>query len=189
MTFGDIEYVDVVTIEDKSDNNQVFVSKPSNYSIGDIWIVSDDYVPPKMAEGVLLKAVNANKTYADADWIMATAYDARMAKLEENITTYNNYFSFDTASGIRISAKDGDGNVSPFSTTLSHTRLSFNQGAEAVAYIESNKMKIKEAEIESPLSVTGKKVDGAVIQYPVINIGNFSLIVESNGSLSIIANT
>ena len=50
-------------------------------------------------------------------------------------------------------------------------------------------MKIKEAEIESPLSVTGKKVDGTVIQYPVINIGNFSLIVESNGSLSIIANT
>ena len=189
MMFGGVEYVDVVTIEDKSDNNQVFVSKPSNYSIGDIWIVSRDYIPPKMAEGVLLKAVNANKTYADADWITATAYDSRMQKLENDISTYNNYFDFDTAYGIKITAKDEDGNVSPFSTTLSHTRLSFNQGAEAVAYIESNKMKIKEAEIESPLSVTGKKVDGTVIQYPVINLGNFSLIVESNGSLSIIANT
>ena len=189
MMFGGVEYVDVVTIEDKSDNNQVFVSKPSNYSIGDIWIVSSDYIPPKMAGGVLLKAVNANKTYADADWITATAYDSRMQKLESDIATYNNYFDFDTAYGIKITAKDEEGNVSPFSTTLSHTRLSFNQGAEAVAYIESNKMKIKEAEIESPLSVTGKKVDGTVIQYPVINIGNFSLIVESNGSLSIIANT
>lgn len=189
MIFGGVEYVDVVTIEDKSDNNQVFVSKPSNYSIGDIWIVSSDYIPPKMAEGVLLKAVNANKTYADADWITATAYDSRMQKLENDISTYNNYFDFDTAYGIKITAKDEDGNVSPFSTTLSHTRLSFNQGAEAVAYIESNKMKIKEAEIESPLSVTGKKVDGTVVQYPVLNIGNFSLVVESNGSLSIIANT
>ena len=189
MMFGGIEYVDVVTIEDKSDNNQVFVSKPSNYSIGDIWIVSSDYIPPEMAEGVLLKAINANKTYSDADWITATAYDSRVQQLEKDVATYNNYFSFDTTSGIRISAKDKEGNVSPFSTTLSHTRLSFNQGAEAVAYIESNKMKIKEAEIESPLSVTGKKENGTVIQYPVLNIGNFSLIVESNGSLSIIANT
>ena len=189
MTFNGVEYVDVVTIEDKSDNNQVFVSKPSNYSIGDIWIVSDDYVPAKMAIGTLLKATNANTLYADSDWITATAYDSRMAKLEADVAKYNQCFSFDTTSGLRISAEDDDGNLSQFSATLSNTRLSFNQGDEAVAYIESNKMKIKEAEIESPLSVTGKKSGSTVLQYPVINIGSFSLVVESNGSLSIIANT
>ena len=189
MTFNGAEYVDVVTVDDKSDHNQVFVSKPSNYSMGDIWIVSDDYMPPETTVGTLLKATSANTSYADSDWVTATNYDSRVKKLEEDVATYNNYFSFDTNSGLRISAKDNGGNASPFSTTLSNTRLSFNQGTEAVAYIESNKMKIKEAEIESPLSVTGKKSGSTVLQYPVINIGNFSLVVESNGSLSIIANT
>ena len=50
-------------------------------------------------------------------------------------------------------------------------------------------MNIKEAEIESPLTVTGKYSGSTMLQAPVINIGNFSIIVESNGSLSMVANT
>ena len=50
-------------------------------------------------------------------------------------------------------------------------------------------MNIKEAEIELPLTVTGRYSGSTMLQAPVINIGNFSIVVESNGSLSIVANT
>ena len=189
MTFGGVEYVDVVTVDDKSDNSQMFTSKPSNYSEGDIWLVSSDYIPPEMTIGVLLKATKANMTYADADWILATKYDEHLKSLQENINTYNQYFSFDTTNGVTIGAKDLDGNPSQFSTSLTNERLSFNYGGQSIAYINGTKMNIKEAEIESPLTVTGKYSGSTMLQAPVINIGKFSIIVESNGSLSIIANT
>ena len=49
-------------------------------------------------------------------------------------------------------------------------------------------MHIKEAEIESPLTVTGKYSGNTMIQAPVINLGAISLIIEGNGSFSIISN-
>jgi hypothetical protein len=189
LLFNNAEYTGVVTIDDKSDENKVFTSKPSNYSAGDIWIVGSDYVPSETKAGTLLKAQRTNAEYLESDWVSATSYDENIAKLREEVDKYNEYFSFDSANALTITAKDANGNVSPFSTTLASDKLSFNQGAEAVAYIQSNKMKIREAEIESPLSITGRKSGSTVLQYPVLNIDNFSIIVESNGSLSIIANT
>ena len=49
-------------------------------------------------------------------------------------------------------------------------------------------MHIKEAEVESPLTVTGKYSGETMLQAPIINLGNFSLVVENNGSLSIVSN-
>ena len=72
---------------------------------------------------------------------------------------------------------------------MTNERLAFNYGNEAVAYIDGTKMNIKEAEIELPLTVTGRYSGSTMLQAPVINIGNFSIVVESNGSLSIVANT
>ena len=66
--------------------------------------------------------------------------------------------------------------------------MSFNYGDKAVAYINGASMHIKEAEIESPLTITGKYEDGTMKQPPIFNIGNFSIVVESNGSLSIVSN-
>ena len=109
--------------------------------------------------------------------------------MKDNIETYNQYFSFDSAEGLKISAKDNNGTPSQFSTSLTNEKLSFNYGNEAIAYINGTKMNIKEAEIESPLTVTGKYSGSTMLQAPVINIGKFSIIVESNGSLSIVANT
>ena len=188
MTFNGVEYTSVVTIDDKNDENKVFTTKPSNYAAGDIWIVGVDYVPAGVEVGTLLKAEHTNATYEDADWVASLKYDDKIAELENNIKTYNQYFSFDSADGLRISAKDDNGTPSQFSTSLTNERLSFNYGNEAIAYINGTKMNIKEAEIESPLTVTGKYSGSTMLQAPVINIGNFSIIVESNGSLSIVAN-
>jgi hypothetical protein len=189
MIFGGVEYTGVATIDDKNDTNKVFTSKPSNYTLGDLWIVGIDYIPNGVEVGTLLRTEHTNATYADSDWIAATKYDEKINALNSSVDKYDKYFSFDSQNGLKISARDANGNASQFSTTLSNERLSFNQGTDAVAYIESNKMKIKEAEIISPLTVTGQYSGSTMLQAPIINIGNFSIVVESNGSLSIIANT
>jgi hypothetical protein len=189
MTFNGVEYASVATIDDKNDENKVFTSKPSNYSAGDLWVVGVDYVPSGVEAGTLLRAEHTNTTYSDVDWVPATKYDDRIDKLQESLDTYNQYFSFDSTDGLRISARDANGTSSKFSTSLTNERLSFNYGNESIAYINGTKMNIKEAEIESPLTVTGKYSGSTMLQAPVINIGNFSIIVESNGSLSIVANT
>lgn len=188
MTFKGATYSGVITIDDKNDINTVFSTKPTNYFAGDIWIVGSDYAPSGIEIGTVLKAEHTNAAYNDTDWVMATKYDEHIKTLEENVTQFNQYFSFDSQNGLRISARDNGGNVSQFSTTLSSERLSFNQGNEAVAYIESNKLKIKEAEIVSPLTVTGAYSGNTMLQAPTINLGGFSLVIESNGSLSIISN-
>lgn len=189
MTFNGVEYTSVATIDDKNDENKVFTTKPSNYSAGDLWIVGVDYAPAGVVVGTLLRAEHTNVTYGDVDWVTATKYDKELNDLRDNIETYNQYFSFDSTEGLKISAKDNNGTPSQFSTSLTNERLSFNYGNEAIAYINGTKMNIKEAEIESPLTVTGKYSGSTMLQAPVINIGNFSIIVESNGSLSIAANT
>lgn len=189
MTFGGVEYTSVATIDDKNDENKVFTTKPSNYTVGDIWIVGVDYAPAGIEVGTLLKAEHTNTSYEDADWVTSLKYDDKIAALEDNMKIYNQYFSFDSTDGLKISAKDDNGTPSQFSTSLTNERLSFNYGNEAIAYINGTKMNIKEAEIESPLTVTGKYSGSTMLQAPVINIGNFSIIVENNGSLSIVANT
>ena len=188
MTFGDAEYVDVVTIEDKSDNNAVFTSKPTSYSEGDIWIVGSDYAPTGVEVGTVLKAQYTRNTYADEDWVIGTKYDDKLSNLETTVDTYRQYISLDSETGITMNAVDSNGNVSEFSATLSNTQLSFNQGDEPVSYINNHKMYITEAEIESPLTVTGKYSGSTMLQAPIINLGDFSLVIESNGSLSIVSN-
>ena len=188
MQFSNAEYIGVATVDDKNDVNKVFTTKPSNYVAGDIWIVGVDYVPTGIEAGTLLKAQHTSSTYADGDWIIASKYDREISEIQKNIDTYNQYFSFNSTEGLKISAKDANGTPSQFSTSLTNERLSFNYGNEAVAYIDGKKMNIKEANIESPLTVTGKYSGSTMLQAPIINIGNFSIVVESNGSLSIVAN-
>lgn len=186
MQFNGAEYVGVATIDDKSDENKVFTTKPSNYTAGDIWIVGSDYKPSNIEIGTLLKAQYTNKTYADADWIAATKYDEQLKDLQENLTQYNQYFSFDSAQGVKITAKDSNGVESKYSTTISNDEWAINYGSEAVTYVDETKMHIKEAEIESPLTITGKYSGSTMLQAPIMNIGNFSLVIESNGSLSVV---
>ena len=189
MTFDGVEYSGVVTVDDKNDSNAFFSSKPTSYTAGDFWLTAADYTPPGHSVGTLLRAEHTNSTYSDDDWVVGSKYDADILDLKKEIADYNQHFSFDSVNGVKISARSDDGSLSEFSTTLTNERLSFNYGNNAVAYIDATKMNIKEAEIESPLTVTGKYSGSTMTQAPIINIGNFSIVIESNGSLSIVANT
>lgn len=188
MTFKGVDYSGVVTIDDKNDTNTIFSSKPTSYSAGDIWVVGNDYIPPNQKVGTVLKTEHTNNTYADSDWVIATNYDNQIKELADNVKKYDQFFDLNQDYGLRITARDSAGNESEFSTVLSSDRLSFNQGDEAIAYVSGNKLHIKEAEIISPLTVTGKYSGSTMQQAPVINLGGFSLVIESNGSLSIISN-
>lgn len=188
MTFNENEYISVVTIDDKNDTNTIFTSKPSSYMAGDLWVVGEDYAPSGIEVGTVLRSEHTNNTYNEEDWVLATKYDEQLRILQDNIDTYNQYFSFNQQDGLVISARDEAGNQSKVSTALSNTQLSFNYEDEAIAYISSSKMHIKEAEIESPLTVTGQYSGSTMLQAPTINLGGFSLVVESNGSLSIASN-
>ena len=189
MTFDGVEYTGVATVDDKNDSNAFFSSKPTSYTAGDFWLTAADYTPPGHSIGTLLRAEHTNSTYSDDDWVVGSKYDADILDLKKEIADYNQHFSFDSVNGVKISARSDDGSLSEFSTTLTNERLSFNYGNNAVAYIDATKMNIKEAEIESPLTVTGKYSGSTMTQAPIINIGNFSIVIESNGSLSIVANT
>lgn len=188
MTFEELTYTNVVTVEDKSDIKQTFTSKPEKYSAGDIWIVGSDYAPSGIEVGTILRAEQISNEYSDSDWVLATKYDKQVKDVVGDVEKYKQFFSVDTTTGITMAAIDTNGNRSPFSTNLSNTKLSFNQGSQEVAYISNNKLNITEAEIISPLTVTGKYSGNSMLQAPTINLGNFSLIVESNGSLSIVSN-
>jgi hypothetical protein len=189
MTFNGLEYKSVATLNDKGDENNLFTTKPSNYIVGDIWIVGTDYIPAGYTSGTMLKTQYTHDTYTDADWIEATKYDKQLQDLQDNLDQYNQYFSFNSVDGIKITAKDSDGVESKYSTTISNDIWAINYGSEAVTYVDETKMHIKEAEIESPLSVTGKYSGSTMLQAPILNLGNFSLVIESNGSLSVVVKT
>ena len=186
MQFNGAEYVGVATIDDKSDENKLFTTKPSSYTAGDIWVVGTADAPTGVEPGTILRAQYTRTTYNASDWIEATKYDQLLNDLKDNLDQYNQYFSFNSTDGIKITAKDNNGVESKYSTTISNDRWAINYGSEAVTYVDETKMHIKEAEIESPLSVTGKYSGSTMLQAPIINIGNFSLVVESNGSLSVV---
>ena len=170
MQFAGTEYVGVVTIDDKNDENKVFASKPSNYFAGDLWIVGTDYAPPGYTVGTMLRAEHTNATYIDSDWVPATKYDDEIKDLRTTIDSYKQYFSVNSTNGLQI------GNSS------------INNDVLTIDHVETSTMDAISANIES-LDVVGRYSGGTMLQAPIINLGKFSLVIESNGSLSIVANT
>ena len=169
MMFNGVEYVGVVTVDDKNDENRVFASKPSNYFAGDLWIVGTDYIPHGRDLGTMLRAEHTNAGYVDSDWVPATKYDSEINELKYTVDSYKQYFSVNGANGFQI------GN-----TTINNNILTTNR-------VETSTINAISSNTET-LNVTGKYSGSTMLQAPIINLGNFSLVIESNGSLSIVAN-
>ena len=171
MQFNSTEYVGVVTIDDKNDENRVFASKPSTYFAGDLWIVGTDYIPSNFTLGTMLRAEHTNSSYKDSDWVAATKYDDEIGRLTKTVGEYEQYFSVDSTNGLKV----GDASI--------------NDNLLKVDRIETTSVNAREVKVESPLTVTGKYSGSTMLQAPILNLGNFSLVIESNGSLSVVANT
>ena len=163
-------------IKSELDGRQkIFTSKPNNYQIGDLWLVGKDYIPTGFEIGTLLKAKETNVSYLDSDWGDETSYAKHIAELEGYVGRYNQFFEFTAENGLQIRAKDTNNNPSKFYTQLTNSELGFYQDNDKVAYINDHKMHITEAEIN-------------IVSTPMLQIGNFSFIAESNGSMSLIIN-
>ena len=168
---------------------KVHISKPSSYEVGDVWVVGSDYEPTiyingvaqttKHLAGTMLKAQYSSQSYKDADWVEALNYKKEIDTLKDNLNTYNQFFDFDE-DGLTMQAKNQSGAVSEFKTKLTNTELGFYQGENKVAHINNNQLNISKAEITNGMAITG---NGNVL--PVLEIGNFTIMQESNGSLSI----
>lgn len=170
MQFGGAEYIGVVTIEDKNDENKVFASKPSNYFAGDLWIVGTDYVPANYTVGTMLRAEHTNTGYTESDWVPATKYDDEIKELKDTVDSYKQYFSVNSTNGLQI------GNSS------------INNDILTIDTINASTVNANSASLES-LDIVGRYSGSSMLQAPVINLGKFSIVIESNGSLSIVANT
>ena len=177
-------------VSEADSQNKVHVSKPTLYTAGDIWIVGGDYQPiiytngvaqtTRYLTGTMLKAQSVSATYSDADWVEALNYKESIDDLKDQLNIYNQYFSFDDT-GLTMTARSLSGQISEFKTKLTNTELGFYQGENKVAYINNNQLNISKAEISNGLAITGTS--------PILSVGGFSFVVESNGSLSIITNT
>ena len=165
---------------------KVHISKPTSYEVGDVWVVGSDYEPiiyvngvaqtTKHFAGTMLKAQYSSQTYKDSDWVEALNYKRAIDELQENLNVYNQYFTFDET-GMTMRAKNLSGQISEFSTKLTNNELGFYQGENKVAYINNNQLNISKAEITNGMTIGGTA--------PILEIGNFAIIQESNGSLSI----
>ena len=170
MQFNGAEYVGVVTIEDKNDENRVFASKPSNYFAGDLWIVGTDYTPGGYTIGTMLRAEHTNVAYTDSDWVPATKYDEEIEDLKTTVESYKQYFSVNSTNGLQI------GNSSINNDVLTTNRVETSIINSDVANVET-------------INVTGRYSGSTMLQAPILNLGNFSFVIEGNGSLSIVVNT
>lgn len=170
MQFNGTEYVGVITIEDKNDENRVFASKPSNYFAGDLWIVGTDYIPGSYTIGTMLRAEHTNIAYTDSDWVPATKYDEEIEDLKTTVESYKQYFSVNSTNGLQI------GNSSINNDVLTTNRVEASIINSDVANVET-------------INVTGRYSGSTMLQAPILNLGNFSFVIEGNGSLSIVANT
>ena len=165
---------------------KVHISKPTSYGVGDVWVVGGDYEPTvyingvaqttKHLTGTMLKAQYSSQSYKDSDWVEALNYKKEIDGIKDNLNTYNQFFDFDE-DGLTMQAKNKSGVISEFKTKLTNTELGFYQGENKVAHINNNQLNISKAEITNGMTITGNA--------PVLEIGNFTIIQESNGSLSI----
>jgi hypothetical protein len=174
---------------------KVHISKPTSYAEGDVWVVGNDYEPVAYVDGVIqtttvngvtqnvkhlagtmLKAQYPSTSYKDSDWKAALNYKTEIDGLKEKLDVYNQFFTFDKT-GMTMRAKNIDGQISEFSTKMTNQELGFYQGENKVAHINNNQLNISKAEITNGMTISGDA--------PMLEIGNFVIIQESNGSLSI----
>jgi hypothetical protein len=173
-------------VSEADTQNKIYVTKPTQYNTGDLWIVDSNYQPVAYDNGVvqtykhpektMLRATATSQTYSDAHWVEALKYQKELDDVIEDVGKFKQFLSIDDT-GLIMQAKGANGTVSEFKTVLTNTELGFYQGASRVAYINNNQLNISKAEITNGMTISGTT--------PELTIGNFVLIQESNGSLSI----
>lgn len=162
----------------------VYLSQPSTYYIGDLWILSaEDAAGSNFGEGTMLKAINnSSGAFNWSDWEdTAPSNTATLSNVKQ-------YFRFDAEDGLRIGQAD-----EKFYVNIRSTRMSFCENPDIeveeveesidpneVVYIGNNSAGIKNLVVDGNATFNGNAVFNMEIQF-----GNFVLKQDVNNSLSL----
>jgi hypothetical protein len=161
----------------------IYTSKPSYYSKGDLWIVGNDYQPTGYSANTILVCVAGNIDYSDEDWVESVYYSKTFEDLHKWQGDMQEHVQI-LDDGLHLIGPVSDG-VS-FESVLQSKRLTFrsNQGGTAtdVVWLGVDDMTAKNVTALNHLNVRSESND--ISSY--IALGNFKFQIEDNGSMSII---
>lgn len=153
--------------------NAIYTSKPSKYTRGDLWILSDGEVCGSFGPGSMLKATTTSNTFNQDHWIDA---DAEMTNLKNNI---NQYFEFNKNTGLKIGQADEKFYVNIRSTEMGFYDNSTGQNQKVVS-ISNNSANIKNLTVDDSATFNANTKFNSEV-----NFFGFVWKKESNGSLSL----
>lgn len=151
----------------------VYTSKPSQYFVGDLWILAEGETCESFGTGSMLKSVNSSDTFNSSDWIDA---DEEMTELRNNI---NQYFEFNKNTGLKIGQTDEKFYVNISSTEMGFYDNSTGQNQKVVS-ISNNSATIKNLTVNDNATFNCNSTFNQQVRF-----GNFVWKTESNGSLSL----
>ena len=151
----------------------VYTSRPTSYSVGDLWILGPGEICGSFREGSMLRAKQTSSSYSAAHW--EDAMEA-MTILKTNI---DQYFAFDKTTGLKIGQTDGKFYVNINSQKMGFYDNSTGQNKEVV-YISNSSANIDGLTVETNLDVTCPAKFSTEV-----DLFGFVFKKESNGSLSL----
>ena len=165
--------------------SQIYTSRPSTYSQGDIWILASGELYPEnnpiYGSGSILKA-NEN-----LEWVDATP------SVTQTISNVQQYFEFNKNDGLKIGQKDNK-----FHVNISSTRMSFYDKSDGedeterprdpdeVVYISNKSAVMKKLIVEEESKFESQaSFEGKINMYKSNTTTGFGWKIEENGSLSL----
>lgn len=136
---------------------------PTNYSVGDLWIIG---VGGKYGDYV---AGNILKADEDLNWIDA------MPEHTQLLNDARQYFEFNDNTGLIIGQRDNK-----FKVNITATNMQFKEGNTTVVSIGNDSATIKDLKVQDGLNVESNAYFAQEVQF-----GNFFWKVETDGSLSL----
>ena len=146
---------------------KIYTSTPSEYSMGDIWILTDGDVYGSYGQGTILKADE------NLNWIEVTNESSII------INNVKQYFDFNATTGLKIGQKD-----EKFYVNISSQKMGFydnsNGRNQEVVSISNNAATIKGLTVEDSANINCNATFNSEV-----NFFGFVWKKESNGSLSL----
>ena len=159
-------------VSDMDTRTKVHTSKPSAYSVGDLWITASDTEHSDYLEGTLLTANTSSSTFSESHWSTTLKYDKDLDSIQKTLNDLSQYVNI-TSEGLKIGAQSASGEISPFTSLFTSTELAFYQNSDKLLTLANNQLTAPHIVVEDDLEI-GKS----------ISLGNLSLTIETNGSFS-----
>ena len=163
---------DMWVVNDMDTRTKVHTSKPSTYSVGDLWITASDTEHSGYLEGTLLMANTSSSTFSESHWSTTLKYDKDLDSIKETLNDLSQYVNI-TSEGLKIGAQSASGEISPFTSLFTSTELAFYQNSDKLLTLANNQLTAPHIVVEDDLEVRGS-----------ISLSNLTLTIESNGSFS-----